>query len=75
MLERRGRLYNLAGSVIYGLSAGLLVIIPFVLSAWSPAATPLYVVTGLALLVVVTWFFVSYFSRRAVDAWPNLLAP
>ena len=75
MLQQRGRWYNLIGSAIYGLIAGLITIVPFVLSAQVPGATPLFVIVGLVLLALFTWLFVGRQNRQAIQAWPRLGEP
>jgi ABC-2 type transport system permease protein len=75
MLQQRGRWFSLAGSGSYGLLTGLLALAPFILSSRFPAASPLFVIAGLALLAAITWFFVGRQNRRAIKAWATLGEP
>jgi len=75
MLQRRGRWFSLIGSGSYGLLTGLLALAPFILANRFPAVTPLFVIAGLVLVAIITWFFVGRQNRRAIKAWTTLGEP
>lgn len=72
MTTGRARLYNMMGSVLFGLMAALIALAPFVLAAMAPAGTLFYVLVGLLVLLAITWGLVRWSMRQVEQAWPAL---
>jgi len=72
MTTQKAGLYNLIGTVTYGLVTGVIALIPYLLAATAPAGTLFYVVLGLLVLLGVTWGLRQWLSRRVEMVWPAL---
>jgi hypothetical protein len=72
MTTGRARLYNMVGSLVFGLVTVLIALVPFVLAAIAPAGAPLYALLGLLALLAVAWGLVQWTTHRVEKAWPAL---
>lgn len=75
MTTSGGGLLSFLLTIAYALPAIVLIVLPFVLSAIWPQATPVLLVVGLGLLVAGTAAWTLWQERRAVEGWHNLALP